>query len=302
MMDAYSETGKYNRTVVGGNGRTVALGGFITGGGHSILALHYGLAVDQVLEMEVVTPKGEILTVNECQNQDLFWALRGGGGSTFGVLTSVTMKTFPSPRVSTLNFAVSTSATNPAAFDMITYILGQYPALADSGISGYPIIFNTVPNTLDGGLTTVTGILGKVIMLNTTSAADIVARFQPLFDHINATWPGQFTFYSSTMDHPSFAAWYLDNYDASPVGYENVMGSRLLDVPALTANATATKQAFQKFSLGGQATVYIVSGKGVWEAQPRGGGNAAHPAWRKTLAHASKIKFPLCMMDVQESG
>jgi FAD/FMN-containing dehydrogenase len=77
MLEAYQYTAQYNRTIVGGNGRTVALGGFITGGGHSIIAPHYGMAADRVLEMEVVTPTGEVLTVNECQNTDLFWALRG---------------------------------------------------------------------------------------------------------------------------------------------------------------------------------------------------------------------------------
>lgn len=77
MLEAYRVTALDNRTVVGGNGRTVALGGYITGGGHSILAPHYGMAADQVLEMELVTPTGEIVTANECQNTDLFWAMRG---------------------------------------------------------------------------------------------------------------------------------------------------------------------------------------------------------------------------------
>ena len=77
MYEAYAETAKINYTVVGGNGRTVALGGFLTGGGHSILAPAYGLASDNVLEFEVVTPTGEIVTANECQNTDLFWAMRG---------------------------------------------------------------------------------------------------------------------------------------------------------------------------------------------------------------------------------
>lgn len=77
MLEAYTAAAEYNLTVVGGNGRTVALGGFLTGAGHSILAPHYGLAADQVLEMEVVTPGGEVLMLNECQNTDLFWAMRG---------------------------------------------------------------------------------------------------------------------------------------------------------------------------------------------------------------------------------
>ena len=77
MLEAYQATAEFNHTVVGGGGRTVALGGFLTGAGHSILAPHYGLATDQVLEMEIVTPTGDILTLNECQNTDLFWAMRG---------------------------------------------------------------------------------------------------------------------------------------------------------------------------------------------------------------------------------
>lgn len=56
---------------------SVGYGGFATGAGHSGLGPTYGMAADHVLEMEVVSPGGEILTVNECQNQDLFWALRG---------------------------------------------------------------------------------------------------------------------------------------------------------------------------------------------------------------------------------
>ena len=77
MYEAYAETAKIGYTPIGGNGRTVAMGGYVTGGGHSILAPTYGLASDHVLEMELVTPTGEIITANECQNTDLFWALRG---------------------------------------------------------------------------------------------------------------------------------------------------------------------------------------------------------------------------------
>lgn len=66
-----------NKVVVGGTGGTVSVGGYITGGGHSLLSSRYGLAADQVLEFEVVTPKGDLVTANECQNEDLFWAMRG---------------------------------------------------------------------------------------------------------------------------------------------------------------------------------------------------------------------------------
>jgi FAD/FMN-containing dehydrogenase len=70
-----------NLTIVSGGAETVGVGGYLSGGGHSILSPTFGMAADQVLEMEVVTPDGRILTINECQNSDIFWAFRGVGSS-----------------------------------------------------------------------------------------------------------------------------------------------------------------------------------------------------------------------------
>jgi FAD/FMN-containing dehydrogenase len=56
---------------------SVGIGGYLTGGGHSPINAIYGTGANQVLEMDVVTASGDMLTVNECQNTDLFWALRG---------------------------------------------------------------------------------------------------------------------------------------------------------------------------------------------------------------------------------
>lgn len=77
-----------NVTVVGGSARTVGIsGGWINGGGHGALSNTLGLGVDNVLQMKTVLPNGTFVTANACQNQDLFFALRGGGGSTFGEST-----------------------------------------------------------------------------------------------------------------------------------------------------------------------------------------------------------------------
>jgi hypothetical protein len=87
----------------------------VQGGGHSILSPVYGLGVDRVVsdlrylkrtptnydsadtkvEFKVVTPDGEYRVANECQNEDLFWALRGGGGSTWGVVLETSQKVEP---------------------------------------------------------------------------------------------------------------------------------------------------------------------------------------------------------------
>lgn len=68
---------KHGQVFPGGNSKTVGIAGFVSGGGHSILSPHFGLAADNVRQMEVVTPSGEVLTVNEDQHPDLFWAMRG---------------------------------------------------------------------------------------------------------------------------------------------------------------------------------------------------------------------------------
>ncbi|KAL7945855.1 hypothetical protein V8C42DRAFT_321755 [Trichoderma barbatum] len=65
-------------------------GGWIAGGGHGITTPSFGLGVDNVQQMKVVLPNGTYVTANRCQNQDIFFALRGGGGGTFGVVTEST--------------------------------------------------------------------------------------------------------------------------------------------------------------------------------------------------------------------
>jgi FAD/FMN-containing dehydrogenase len=70
---------RFGHDVVVGNSDTVSVGGFVSGGGHGVLSALHGLAADSVLQAEVVTPTGDVVTANECQNTDLFWAVRGVG-------------------------------------------------------------------------------------------------------------------------------------------------------------------------------------------------------------------------------
>ena len=77
MIDINREASIRNLTIISGGAASVGLGGYLSGGGHGAISHIFGLAADQVLEMEVVTPNGEIVIANECLNEDLFWALRG---------------------------------------------------------------------------------------------------------------------------------------------------------------------------------------------------------------------------------
>jgi FAD/FMN-containing dehydrogenase len=97
--EAYQEVSIVHRRYVQGGGCTSVgvAGGFLQGGGYGSWSRKFGVAAASLLEAEVVTADGEIRIANACQNSDLFWALRGGGGGTFGVVTKVTLATYPLP-------------------------------------------------------------------------------------------------------------------------------------------------------------------------------------------------------------
>jgi FAD/FMN-containing dehydrogenase len=127
-IEAYDEvTVKHHRYVQGGGCTSVGVaGGFLQGGGFGSWSKKYGIAAAGMLEAEVVTADGELLVANACQNADLFWALRGGGGGTFGVVTRVTLMTHPLP--SYFGFVVGDiTATTDAAFrDLLEHFVVFY--------------------------------------------------------------------------------------------------------------------------------------------------------------------------------
>jgi FAD/FMN-containing dehydrogenase len=131
-LEAYQALLPRGRYVQGGGCVTVgAAGGFTQGGGFGSLSRQYGTAAGNVLEAEVVTASGQIVTANAHQHPDLFWALRGGGGGTFGVVSKLTMRTHPSPRTLT-RVAGSIAASSDAEFRrLLEQLVLVMPGLCD---------------------------------------------------------------------------------------------------------------------------------------------------------------------------
>ena len=78
-----------------GSSPNVGAVGYTLGGGVGWLARKYGLAVDSVQSFEVVTAQGEVLRASASEHPDLFWALRGGGGGNYAIVTAMDVRLYP---------------------------------------------------------------------------------------------------------------------------------------------------------------------------------------------------------------
>ncbi|PYI02677.1 FAD binding domain-containing protein [Aspergillus sclerotiicarbonarius CBS 121057] len=79
-------------------------GGFAQGGGVGSFTTTYGLMADNAVEMEVITSDGQLRVINACQDPELFWAMRGGGGGTYAILTKYRVQLYPSLPIHTYTF------------------------------------------------------------------------------------------------------------------------------------------------------------------------------------------------------
>jgi FAD/FMN-containing dehydrogenase len=96
--DAYAAvTTRGGRYVQGGGCTTVGVAGLVQGGGFGSFSKRFGTAAASLIEAEVVTADGAIRIANARTNPDLFWALKGGGGGSFGVVTRLTLRTHALP-------------------------------------------------------------------------------------------------------------------------------------------------------------------------------------------------------------
>jgi len=118
---------------------TTGIGGLTLGGGHGYLTRKYGLAIDNLLEADVVLADGRLVTASDHENEDLFWALRGGGGN-FGVVTSFLFQAHP-PNLVT---AGPMFWEYEQAFEMMQWYR-QFSPAAPGDIYGFFALMNIPP-------------------------------------------------------------------------------------------------------------------------------------------------------------
>jgi FAD/FMN-containing dehydrogenase len=99
-VDVINALAPHGLAIPGGYCPTVGVGGYYQGGGIGLLTRSAGLGSDRVVSAQVVLANGSTVTASATQNPDLFWALRGGGGGNFGVVTAFEVTPVPVSQVS----------------------------------------------------------------------------------------------------------------------------------------------------------------------------------------------------------
>jgi len=119
-------TTKAGQYVQGGGCTTVGVAGLVQSGGFGSFSKHYGTAAAGLLEAEVVTADGKIRIANACTNSDLFWALKGGGGGSFGVMSKLTLRVRELPEFFGGAFFTVKAASDDAYRRLVRQFVGFY--------------------------------------------------------------------------------------------------------------------------------------------------------------------------------
>jgi hypothetical protein len=171
----HAVTTEARRYVQGGGCTSVGVAGLVQSGGFGSFSKGFGTAASGLLEAEIVTADGNTLIANPCRNADLFWALKGGGGGSWGVVTRLTLRTHDLPQ----NFGAAwgtIKARSDAAFvELLTRFFRHY---ADNLLN--PHWGEQIGITPDNSL--------KISMVcQGSDNAAVQAAWRPFFDWVHAS-------------------------------------------------------------------------------------------------------------------
>ncbi|KAF8800845.1 FAD-binding domain-containing protein [Phlegmacium glaucopus] len=237
------------------------VGGWLLVGG----PVAFSLSVDNVLQFTIVLADGSLITTNSFQHPDLFWALRGGGGGTYGVVISTTYQTHPIFPL-TLAFIASTFTSPAIAQNVTTEFIKLHPTISDAGWGGYITLSNTS--------------FSAILAAPNISWADTNMTFLPFAQYVADATGGLLQ--ATTIPFNSFYELYrvlFANMDGQ-VGSQVEIASRLL--PRILAETDPAKAAQIMLSLDGGVSLNSVAGGAVSRVDPDSTG--LNPSWRKALS------------------
>jgi FAD/FMN-containing dehydrogenase len=189
LIDVYSQLGAQGLLVPGGSCPTVGIAGLALGGGHGVFSRAYGLTCDQTLAVEIVSADGTLRRCAPGQDEDLYWACRGGGGGNFGVVTSFEFRTHAVPDAITLFTLDWPWGAAGAVFDAWTQWVPAAPAelwancqLYSSGSAGSGVV--KVTGVYVGSVTACSAALAP---LESAVGAGTTSRFVGPEDYLTAT-------------------------------------------------------------------------------------------------------------------
>ncbi|KAG0648444.1 FAD-linked oxidoreductase ZEB1 [Hyphodiscus hymeniophilus] len=261
---------------IGGECPTVGVaGGYSQGGGHSALSTSFGLGADQALEWEVVTASGKLITASRTQNEEIYWALSGGGGGTYGVVVSLTAKAHPDAVVSGASLLFTSSTiTQDKFYAGIEKFHSLLPAMVDAGamVVYYfsDAFFEISPITAYGK--------------TEAQVKTILSPFLAALDTLNIPFTHSYTQNATYVDH------YNTYFGPLPFGNIQVgiaqYGGRLIPRSTVFKQNSDLTAAVRNITEHGVQFIGVAVNVSS-HAITSGVSNAVLPAWRNALIHAT---------------
>ncbi|RFU77909.1 fad-binding domain-containing [Trichoderma arundinaceum] len=292
--EAVAFFGKQGMMVTTGGCLSVGIaGGFGQGGGHGPLGPTFGLMADQAIEFDVVTTDGVFRTINKCNDPDLFWAMRGGGGQSYAILINYKFQLHP--QVTWANWRLEATLTPPTdnitqntlLQSILTTLSNEQTTWSKNRITGYNGVSSTslsIMEILPGGDEPL-----QTLRSLTSSFHDFITNLPGVNITLNsyASYPSQSSFFSGNAD-------YWDR--SGSVGVSALLTSRLITkdnfespakVDSLVANVLKALQTVVDqvgAQLAPQVTLLILK-TAPSNTPDTDQETSVNPAWRDTLWH-----------------
>lgn len=285
------------RVVTTGQDPSVGLGGYIQGGGHGPIASTHGLAAQQILQATIVTTEGDVLLVNAEENSDLFWAIRGGGGGQYGVVTEYVIRHFPAPagvNFGSITIAPTSEAGANASWDAASELFRALPDLMDAGVAGAMSLasgstgqkFNPAAPSWTSG-----AVVAQALWSFNMSMDQLDALINPVIQKIQAQASNSSVSVSySASPAGNYSAFYKQISGSNTAGSGGVSSSRLLGRRHIEISRNNLRSylqravAAQNETAGTYMTVGLSGGPGVMD-HPESDWGALIPAWKSAYLH-----------------